>query len=64
MRNRLVEAKAKEHHRGTREWVFNGVKVFVNTSDEGEYGCRCVRRGMGWGGIRYDTMRCDGMPSL
>jgi len=26
--------KAQEHHRGTREWVFDGVKIFVSKGDE------------------------------
>ena len=32
----LLEAKASEHHRGTREWVFNGIDAFVNLRVEGK----------------------------
>ena len=46
----IIEAKAMEHHPGTREWVFREVNASIDLKDAGEsvrggrlrQGCRCI----------------------
>ena len=42
----IIEAKAKEHHQGTREWVFREVTAFLDLTDKGECAGRAMVGGM------------------
>ena len=42
----IIEAKAMEHHPGTREWVFREVNAFIDLTDAGERVGRAMAAGL------------------